>query len=63
MVGKLSNPDIEVKGITNQIQKGIERGKIDTALNMIQKGYSLDDVEDVTGVSKQKLYSVLEEEK
>lgn len=60
-MGNLNIKDFGVKGIAAQIQKGIERGRIDTALNMLEKGYSVEDVEDITGVSKQKLHLFLEE--
>ena len=40
------------KGIEEGMEKGIEEGKLGTARRMLDKGFSLDDVVDVTGLSR-----------
>ena len=40
------------KGIEEGMEKGIEEGKLEDARRMLDKGFSLDDVVDVTGLSR-----------
>ena len=36
-------------------KKGIEEGKLEDAKNMLKKGYSIDDIVDVTGLAKEDI--------
>ncbi len=40
------------KGIEKGIEKGMEKGKIETAIIMLAKGFSIEDIGDVTGLSE-----------
>ena len=40
------------KGREKGIEKGRDKGKIETAINMLAKGFSIEDIGDVTGLSE-----------
>ena len=40
------------EGMEKGMEKGIEEGKLEDARRMLDKGFSLDDVVDVTGLSR-----------
>ena len=43
------------KGIEEGMEKGIEEGKLEAARRMLDKGFSLDVVVDVTGLSSNQI--------
>ena len=45
----------ERKGIEKGIEEGIEKGKLETARVMDKKGYPLDDIIEITGLTKEQL--------
>ena len=47
------------QGIKQGIKQGIEQGKIDTALRMLQKGYTVNDVCDITGLERNVVSGLL----
>ena len=47
------------QGIEQGIKQGIEQGKIDTALRMLQKGYTVNDVCDITGLERNVVSGLL----
>lgn len=47
------------EGMEQGIKQGIEQGKIDTALRMLQKGYTVDDVCDITGLDRNVVSGLL----
>lgn len=47
------------EGIEQGIKQGIEQGKIDTALRMLQKGYTVNDVCDITGLERNVVSGLL----
>ncbi len=47
------------QGIKQGIEQGIEQGKIDTALRMLQKGYTVNDVCDITGLERNVVSGLL----
>jgi predicted transposase/invertase (TIGR01784 family) len=51
------------RGIERGIEQGIENGKLDTALKMLDRGMSLDDIVAITGLSKSKIDALKRERK
>lgn len=47
------------QGVEQGIKQGIEQGKIDTALRMLQKGYTVNDVCDITGLERNVVSGLL----
>ena len=47
------------QGVEQGIEQGIEQGKIDTALRMLQKGYTVNDVCDITGLERNVVSGLL----
>ena len=47
------------QGIKQGVEQGIEQGKIDTALRMLQKGYTVNDVCDITGLERNVVSGLL----
>lgn len=47
------------QGVEQGIEQGIEQGKIDTALRMLQKGYIVNDVCDITGLERNVVSGLL----
>ena len=47
------------QGIKQGIEQGIKQGKIDTALRMLQKGYTVNDVCDITGLERNVVSGLL----
>lgn len=47
------------EGMEQGIKQGIEQGKIDTALRMLQKGYTVNDVCDITGLERNVVSGLL----
>ena len=41
------------EGIEEGMEKGVVKGKLEDARRMLDKGFSLDDVVDVTGLSRE----------
>ena len=37
------------------MEKGMEKGKVEVALGMLNKGYSLSDISDLTGLSAKEI--------
>ncbi len=46
------------KGIKEGMEKGVVKGKLEDARRMLDKGFSLDDVVDVTGFSTQQIMDI-----
>ena len=47
------------QGIKQGVEQGIKQGKIDTALRMLQKGYTVNDVCDITGLERNVVSGLL----
>lgn len=47
------------EGMEQGIKQGVEQGKIDTALRMLQKGYTVNDVCDITGLERNVVSGLL----
>lgn len=47
------------QGVEQGIKQGVEQGKIDTALRMLQKGYTVNDVCDITGLERNVVSGLL----
>lgn len=45
------------KGIEEGMEKGIDQGKRDVARNLLQDGFSMDEVVKLTGLSKEVILS------
>ena len=48
----------EQKGIKKGVEEGIEKGKLDIAKNMVEKGFSMDTIVEITGLTMDEIISL-----
>ena len=58
--GKKSQLPLTIEGIQQGIQQGIQNEKKETILRMKAKGFSLDDISESVGISKEEIATLLQ---
>ena len=49
--------EVNQKVLNESEQKGIEKGKLDIAKNMVEKGFSMDEIVEITGLTVDEIIS------